>query len=53
MDYSKFVDAVLENDEPMITKQVKVITAVLIKFLTVRLNAPSKTLRIAHKIHSL
>lgn len=39
MDYSKFVDAVLENDESMITKQVKVITAVLIKFLTVRMNA--------------
>lgn len=39
MDYSKFVGAVLENNEPAINKQVKVITAVLIKFLTVRLDA--------------
>lgn len=39
MDYSKFVKAVLENDQPVINKQVKVITAVLIKFLTVRLDA--------------
>jgi DNA-directed RNA polymerase specialized sigma24 family protein len=40
MDYSKFVGAVLENNEPVINEQVKVITAVLIKFLTVRLDAP-------------
>jgi DNA-directed RNA polymerase specialized sigma24 family protein len=40
MDYSKFVDAILQNDEPVINKQVKVITAVLIKFLMVRLDAP-------------
>ncbi|MEX0723129.1 MAG: sigma-70 family RNA polymerase sigma factor [Gracilimonas sp.] len=39
MDYSKFVGAVLENDEPVINEQVRVITAVLIKFLTVRLDA--------------
>lgn len=39
MDYSKFVEAVLENNEPVINDQVKVITAVLIKFLTVRLDA--------------
>ncbi|HET8865670.1 MAG TPA: sigma-70 family RNA polymerase sigma factor [Gracilimonas sp.] len=39
MDYSKFVKAVLENDQPVINKQVRVITAVLIKFLTVRLDA--------------
>ncbi|MEX0719803.1 MAG: sigma-70 family RNA polymerase sigma factor [Balneolaceae bacterium] len=38
MDYSKFVGAVLENDKDIIAKQVKVITAVLIKFLRVRLN---------------
>lgn len=37
MDYSKFVTAVLEKDEPAIAEQVKVITAVLIKFLRVRL----------------
>lgn len=40
MDYSKFVDAVIEKDEATITEQVKVITRVLIKFLTVRLDAP-------------
>lgn len=39
MDYSKFVNAVLEKDETTIAKQVNVITAVLIKFLTVRLDA--------------
>ena len=39
MDYSKFVDAVLENDDTVITEQVNVITPVLIKFLMVRLNA--------------
>lgn len=37
MDYSKFVTAVLEKDEAAIAEQVKVITAVLIKFLRVRL----------------
>ncbi|SMO70129.1 RNA polymerase sigma factor [Gracilimonas mengyeensis] len=40
MDYSKFVDAVLEKDDAEISRQVKVITAVLIKFLTVRMDAP-------------
>ncbi len=39
MDYSKFVNAVLENDQPTITDQVNVITPVLVKFLTVRLGA--------------
>lgn len=39
MDYSKFVDAVLDDDETEISRQVEVITAVLIKFLTVRLDA--------------
>jgi DNA-directed RNA polymerase specialized sigma24 family protein len=39
MDYSKFVDAVLEKNEANIAKQVHVISAVLIKFLTVRLDA--------------
>lgn len=39
MDYSKFVDAVLQNDQSVINKQVEVITAVLIKFLTVRMDA--------------
>lgn len=39
MDYSKFVDAVLEKDEAIIAKQVHVISAVLIKFLMVRLDA--------------
>lgn len=45
MDYSKFVGAVLENNEPVINEQVKVITAVLIKFLTVRLDAPIEDAR--------
>ena len=40
MDYSKFVNAILEDDTPEINRQVKVITAVLIKFLTVRMDAP-------------
>jgi RNA polymerase sigma factor (sigma-70 family) len=39
MDYSKFVDAVLDQDEITITQQVNVITPVLIKFLMVRLDA--------------
>ncbi|MAL18620.1 MAG: hypothetical protein CL670_13050 [Balneola sp.] len=39
MDYSKFVEAVLDRDENAITDQVNVITPVLIKFLTVRLDA--------------
>lgn len=39
MDYSKFVNAVLTDDEALITVQVKVITRVLIKFLMVRLGA--------------
>lgn len=39
MDYSKFIDAVLDKDEAAITKQVNVITAVLIKFLMVRFDA--------------
>ncbi len=39
MDYSKFIDAVLDSDEAAITEQVKVIMAVLIKFLTVRMGA--------------
>ena len=39
MDYSKFVGAVLDHDEATITEQVNVITPVLIKFLTVRLDA--------------
>lgn len=39
MDYSKFVDAVQDDDATVITEQVNVITPVLIKFLTVRLNA--------------
>lgn len=43
MDYSKFVNAVLESDETTITEQVKVITSVLIKFLTVRLDADFHT----------
>ncbi|MEX0608187.1 MAG: sigma-70 family RNA polymerase sigma factor [Balneolaceae bacterium] len=37
MDYTKFVGAVLENDEAAIARHVKIITAVLIKFLRVRL----------------
>ncbi|MDR9417577.1 RNA polymerase sigma factor [Gracilimonas sp.] len=40
MDYSKFVDAVLEDDKAEINRLVKIITAVLIKFLTVRIDAP-------------
>lgn len=40
MDYSNFVNAVLEQDEAVISEQVNVITPVLIKFLTVRLDAP-------------
>lgn len=40
MDYSNFVEAVLDNDEAELNRQVNVITAVLIKFLTVRLDAP-------------
>lgn len=39
MDYSKFVNAVLESDQATITEQVNVITPVLVKFLTVRLDA--------------
>lgn len=39
MDYSKFVEAILQNDDSVISKQVKVITRVLIKFLMVRLGA--------------
>lgn len=36
MDYSKFVGAVLEEDEEELSRIVKVISAVLIKFLLVR-----------------
>src|SRR5690554_1843369 len=36
MDYSKFVDAVLEEDEEVLSGLVKIISAVLIKFLLVR-----------------
>lgn len=39
MDYSKFVTAVLNNDTAQINEWVPIITAVLIKFLKVRLNA--------------
>lgn len=39
MDYSKFVEAVLAGDEPEISRLTKIITSVLIKFLTVRMNA--------------
>ena len=39
MDYSKFVDAVLREDTTQINEMVPIITAVLIKFLKVRLNA--------------
>jgi DNA-directed RNA polymerase specialized sigma24 family protein len=39
MDYSKFVGAVLDNDTEELNAQVRVITSVLIKFLTVRLDA--------------
>ena len=39
MDYSKFVDAVLNKDEAAIARQVNVIMSVLIKFLMIRLDA--------------
>jgi RNA polymerase sigma factor (sigma-70 family) len=39
MDYSKFVNAILESNEAAIAEQVNVITPVLIKFLMVRLDA--------------
>lgn len=39
MDYSRFVYAVQKNDVKELNAQVAVITAVLIKFLRVRLNA--------------
>jgi DNA-directed RNA polymerase specialized sigma24 family protein len=39
MDYSRFVDAVLTDDTAQINEMVPVITAVLIKFLKVRLHA--------------
>jgi RNA polymerase sigma factor (sigma-70 family) len=39
MDYSKFVDAVLQQDDATMNEQAKVITPVLIKFLMVRMNA--------------
>ncbi len=39
MDYSKFVTAIQENDEEATTRQVKVLTRVLIKFLKARYGA--------------
>ena len=39
MDYSKFVHAVTNNDTAQINEMVPVITAVLIKFLKVRMNS--------------
>lgn len=39
MDYSKFVDAVLQDNASQINEMVPVITAVLIKFLKVRMRA--------------
>lgn len=40
MDYSKFVDAVLQDDSNQINRMVPVISGVLIKFLRVRMSAP-------------